>query len=245
MGTLLKGSLLISGAGHRKGILHTWVWWISTGITTDNVTILVLLLRGSQELFVRDFYVLIGMQNTPILMGHQWGREQRIPCANGETPVNLTVNTSYWFPMDNFIMKNVSLVAIIVATKLVPYLPNYNNRFEDRAPANEWYHNLVSTIYGVSVADVWQRYQTTHRPQKVYKHQHQREIRGNHKIGRAISREPNTVGCWNFERFYITWSFKEHHMVWNKRNKIPIKSLHNTMTYFTPTSMKMDFKISC
>ena len=37
------------------------------------------------------------------------------------------------------------------------------------------------------------------RPQKVYEHQHQRESGG--KFRRTISREPNIVGFWNFERF--------------------------------------------
>ena len=45
-----------------------------------------------------------------------------------------------------------------------------------------------------------------HRPQKVYGHQHRREICGKHHIRRPISRGSNIVSCWNFEWFYIIWS---------------------------------------
>ena len=47
---------------------------------------------------------------------------------------------------------------------------------------------------------------TAHK--KVYEHQHQREICSNDQIQRTISWERNIVGCWNFERVCIIWSFK-------------------------------------
>ena len=69
-------------------------------------------------------------------------------------------------------------------------------------------------------------------PKNVYEHQHQWEIRGNHQILMTISRGPSIVGCWNFDWFHIIWSFKRSLHDPNKKVKIPIKSLHNTMDLF-------------
>ena len=50
---------------------------------------------------------------------------------------------------------------------------------------------------------------------KNYEHQHQREIRGKHQIGRPISWEPNIVGCLNCEWFYREGNKKTENMLWS------------------------------
>ena len=89
-------------------------------------------------------------------------------------------------------------------TMLIPLLPGLMITTCVRIPINS------RVLYWTEMArnHFLSRSRTIHRPQKVYEHQRQREIRGDHQIRITISREPNIVGCWNLKRFYITWSIK-------------------------------------
>ena len=87
-----------------------------------------------------------------------------------------------------------------------------HRKTEDTNTANTNRINSIPIVAHAKLAVISSRRQVLvydiHRPQKIYEHWHQRRIRGKLHVERPISREPNIIGCWNFEWFYITWSFK-------------------------------------